>query len=365
MMVSVMDNNLNNLYNQINQINIELLNVLNRRTSLVKRVKEIKEQSGIDYYDPNREREMLEEVIKNNFGPLSNQIVKEIFQVIFAASLQYMEIDQNENPLLISSIQNQGFLKLHEMFKLDPVEPVIIAGPCAVENREYLDKVASFLNEYGIKFLRGGAFKPRTSPYEFQGLRKEGLKILHEIGKKYDLITITEVVDTRDVEMVSQYADVLQIGARSMQNFELLKEVGQSNHPVLLKRGMSATIQEFKLSAEYIGLHGNRRLILCERGIRTYETNTRNTIDISSIPIIKKETSLPILADLSHSLGRKDIVNPIAKAVLAAGADGLMVEVHPYPELALSDSKQQLDLEEFSNLLSFISWKKTKENVVA
>lgn len=355
-------NNLDDLRHQIRQINIELLNVLNRRTLLMEKVKEVEEQLGLSHYNPECEQEMLEEVLKNNFGPLSTQMVIEIFSIIFATSLQHMEIDQNknENPLLISSIHNQGFLKLHEMFNLDAAKPVIIAGPCAIENMEYLEKVAVFLCKHGIKFLRGGAYKPRTSPYEFQGLREEGLKILHEVGKKYNLFTVTEVVDTRDVEIVCQYVDVLQIGARNMQNFELLKEVGQSNHPVLLKRGMSATIQEFELSAEYIGLQGNRRIILCERGIRTYETNTRNTIDISSVPIIKKETSLPILVDLSHSLGRKDIVNPIAKAVLAVGAEGFMVEVHPYPELALSDRNQQLTLEEFSDLLEYISWGKHK-----
>lgn len=165
------------------------------------------------------------------------------------------------------------------------------------------------------------------------------------------------MVDTREVDLVAQYADILQIGARNMQNFELLKEVGKTNHPVLLKRGISATIQELIFAAEYIALNGNKKIILCERGIRTYETKTRNTLDISSIPIIKKETQLPIIADLSHSLGRKDIVNNIAKAVLSAGADGIMVEVHPIPELALSDSKQQLNLNEFDDMLDFITRK--------
>ena len=165
------------------------------------------------------------------------------------------------------------------------------------------------------------------------------------------MISVTEVVDTRDVELVIKYASVLQIGARNMQNYELLKEIGRSNHPVILKRGISATIQEFIFASEYIALQGNRNIILCERGIRTFETKTRNTLDISSIPIIKKETSLPIVVDISHSLGRKDIVQPIARCVLAAGADGIMVEVHPKPELALSDNKQQLNINEFISLL--------------
>ena len=244
--------------------------------------------------------------------------------------------------MLISSEHNNGFLDIYQMFKIDKDTPFIIAGPCAIENRDYLEKVASFLSKNNYKFLRGGAFKPRTSPYDFQGLGKEGLKILSQVGKKYNLFTVTEIIDPRDVETALEYVDVFQIGARNMQNYELLKEVGQTGRPILLKRGLSATIQEWMLAAEYIGLQGNRKIILCERGIRTFETKTRNTLDISSVAIIKKETCLPVIIDLSHSLGRKDIILPIARAALAVGADGLMVEVHPYPELALSDSKQQL-----------------------
>jgi 3-deoxy-7-phosphoheptulonate synthase/chorismate mutase len=349
--------NLNNLRQEINQVNIDLLKLINHRALLVKTIGDFKDKNNIDHFDVERENEMFKEILRQNQGPLPDSMLKEIFAVIFSTSLKYMGINKKK-ALLISSSHNNGFLKLHEMFDFNINEPVIIAGPCAIENVEYLEKVAQFLNTRGIRFLRGGAFKPRTSPYEFQGLREEGLLILHDVGKKYNLVTVTEVVDTRDVEKVANYIDILQVGARNMQNFELLKEVGQSNKPVLLKRGMSATIQELMFSAEYVGLQGNRRIILCERGIRTYETNTRNTMDISSIPIIKMETSLPILADLSHSLGRKDIINPIAGAVLAAGADGMMIEVHPHPELALSDSKQQLNLAEFNNLLDFISWKR-------
>jgi 3-deoxy-7-phosphoheptulonate synthase / chorismate mutase len=349
-----MINKLEELREQIDFTNEKLLESLNYRASLIQKISEYKDEMGLEHFDSEREQKMFEHLFKLNKGPLPNRFVKEIFTAIFTTSLQYMGIEKGKK-LLISSDNNKGFLKIHDIFNLPGDEPIIIAGPCAIENIEYLESVAILLKEKGIKFLRGGAFKPRTSPYEFQGLKEEGLKILHQIGKKYDLITVTEIVDTRDVEMVSHYIDVLQIGARNMQNFELLKEVGQSEHPVLLKRGPSATIQELMLSAEYIGLQGNRRIILCERGIRTYETKTRNTIDISSIPIIKKETSLPILVDLSHSLGRKDIINPIAKAALAVGADGIMVEVHPYPELALSDSKQQLNLEEFIELLKFVS----------
>lgn len=256
--------------------------------------------------------------------------------------------------LLISSKSEQGFQKIKEMFNLSNNRPVVIAGPCAIEKIEYLESVAQLLKRYDIKFLRGGAYKPRTSPYDFQGLKNEGLKILNDVGKRYNLITVSEIIDTRDVESFAEYIDVLQIGARNMQNFELLKEVGALRKPILLKRGISATIQEFMFAAEYIALQGNRQIILCERGVRTFETKTRNTLDITSIPIIKTETSLPIIVDLSHSLGRKDIVNQVAKAVLAVGADGFMVEIHPYPELAFSDSKQQLNFEEFIELISLM-----------
>lgn len=348
-----MKRNLEELRLEINGVNYELLRLLNYRTTLVKEISDLKDQTGMDYFDPVRQAKMFEDLFRHNKGPLPNVLVKDVFNAVFASALAFMGI-KKERELLVSSEHNNGFLKLHEIFGLPPEIPVIMAGPCAIEKYEYLESIAQLLQENGVKFLRGGAFKPRTSPYDFQGLEEEGLKILSEVGQKYNLFTVTEVMDTRDVEMVSQYVDLLQVGARNMQNFELLKEIGACGRPVLLKRGISATINEFILAAEYIGSRGNRRIILCERGIRTYETKTRNTLDISSIPIIKKETALSIIVDLSHSLGRKDIIIPLGKAALAAGADGLMVETHPYPELALSDAKQQLNPEEFLNLLTHI-----------
>ncbi len=232
----------------------------------------------------------------------------------------------------------------------------IIAGPCSIENEFILDKTAKRLAELGVKFLRGGTYKPRTSPYDFQGLGKEGLEILNEVGKKYNLITVSEVVDTRHVEMMTKYVDVLQIGSRNMHNFELLKEVGKSKHPILLKRGMCATIEEFKFAAEYIACEGNKDIIMCERGIRTFETATRNTLDISCVAILKRETKLPVAVDLSHSLGRKDIIAEIAKAVIALGADAIMVEVHCNPMKSLSDNCQQLNLYEFEKFIEHIGY---------
>lgn len=219
---------------------------------------------------------------------------------------------------------------------------VVMAGPCSVENKEMLNEIALEVKKSGATFLRGGAFKPRTSPYSFQGLGEEGLKYLRETADESGMLVVTEVMDTRSVELVSQYSDMLQIGARNMQNFDLLKEVGLSRKPVLLKRGLSATIAELLLSAEYILSKGNFKVVLCERGIRTFETMTRNTVDINAIPVIKCETHLPVILDPSHGTGNWEYVNPVAKAAIAAGADGLMIEVHNNPEEAVSDGSQSL-----------------------
>ncbi len=348
-----MDEQFKELRNMIDSINIDILKLLNNRAELVKKISTIKDEINIDYFDPIREQEMLAAILEDNRGVLPNEIVKEVFTVIFRSNLKYMGVER-EKKLIISREENNKFYNIEQIFVSNTRKPLIIAGPCAVENELYMEKVASFLTQNNVKILRGGAYKPRTSPYDFQGLGEDGLVILSEIGKKYNLITVTEVVDCRDLDTVLEYVDVLQIGARNMQNYELLKEIGKLSTPVILKRGMSATIQEFLFASEYIALQGNRNIILCERGIRTFETKTRNTLDISSIPIVKKETNLPIIVDLSHSLGRKDIVNPIAKAAVAAGADGIMVEVHSQPELALSDSKQQLNFKEFEELLYFL-----------
>jgi 3-deoxy-7-phosphoheptulonate synthase len=219
----------------------------------------------------------------------------------------------------------------------------IIAGPCSVEGRKQLFKTANIIKETGIKILRGGAFKPRTSPYSFQGLGEEGLKLLKEAREAYGLYIISEVVSPADVELVFEYVDILQIGARNMQNFTLLKKIGKVKKPVFLKRGMSATLEEFLLSAEYILSQGNDEVILCERGIRTFETTTRNTLDLSAVPILKEKTHLPVFVDPSHGTGNRKLVLPMSKAALVSGADGIMVEVHFQPDSAMSDGNQSLD----------------------
>lgn len=247
-------------------------------------------------------------------------------------------------------VYKNKFKLLNELFNLES-NFHIIAGPCAVENIEQMEQTAQLLQENNLKVIRGGAYKPRTSPYTFQGLGLEGLKILDRVRKKYGLIVVSEILDPRDLEIALDYIDIIQIGSRNMYNYPLLKAVGQTNHPVLLKRGMMATIEEFLNAAEYIVLNGNENIILCERGIRTFENSTRNTLDISCIAVIKKETSLPIIADLSHSLGRTDIIFPILKAVEAVGADGVMLELHPEPAKALSDQSQQLNYNEFTAII--------------
>lgn len=227
----------------------------------------------------------------------------------------------------------------------------IIAGPCSIESREQLLESAHAVKEAGAKLLRAGAYKPRTSPYSFQGLGLRGLELLREAKEKYGLPTVTEVMSPTDVSLVAQYADVLQIGARNMQNFALLHAVGETQKPVLLKRGLMATVEELIMAAEYILSHGNHRVMLCERGIRTFETATRNTFDVNAIPVLKQLTHLPVIADPSHGTGRWDLVTPIARSAVAAGADGLIIEVHPNPAKAMSDGGQSLKPEKFAQMV--------------
>jgi len=231
-------------------------------------------------------------------------------------------------------------------------EVIVMAGPCAVETEEQTMATARAVKAAGANIFRGGAFKPSTSPYGFRGLGEEGLKLLAQVKKETGLPIITEVLAPRDVELVSKYTDILQVGTRNMQNFSLLDEVGKSNKPTMLKRGMSATIQEWLLAAEYIMSQGNRQIILCERGIRTFETYTRNTMDISAIPAIHRLSHLPIIADPSHGTGKWYLVAPLAMAAVAAGADGLMIEVHPTPDIALKDGAQSLTFDHFEQLMS-------------
>ncbi|WP_210618633.1 bifunctional 3-deoxy-7-phosphoheptulonate synthase/chorismate mutase [Mammaliicoccus lentus] len=343
-----MTNELENLRQRVEEINDEILGLLSERGDLAKKIGEEKSKQGTQVYDPQREKEMLNKLIDANKGPFNDNTIKQLFKEIFKASTD-LQKSENEKHLYVSR-------------KLKPEDTIVqfdngaivgnnkkqfVFGPCSVESQEQVDTVAEDLANRGEKFIRGGAFKPRTSPYDFQGLGEEGLQILKNTKDKYGLNVVSEIVNPAHFELADDYLDVFQIGARNMQNFELLKEAGKTNKPVLLKRGLSATIEEFIYAAEYIHSQGNSNIILCERGIRTYEKATRNTLDISAVPILKQGTHLPVMVDVTHSTGRKDIMLPCAKAALAVGADGVMAEVHPDPSVALSDAGQQMDLNEF------------------
>ena len=334
-------------------INEQILDLLSKRGKIAQKIGEEKRKQGTMVYDPQREKEMINQLLDKNEGPFNDNVIKQLFKEIFKASTD-LQKSENEKHLYVSR-------------KLKPEDTIVqfdnkgiigdgnksfVFGPCSVESQEQVDTVAADLQAKGEKFIRGGAFKPRTSPYDFQGLGEEGLKILKNTKDKYGLNVVSEIVNPADFEIADQYLDVFQIGARNMQNFELLKEAGRSNKPVLLKRGLAATIEEFIFAAEYIASQGNENIILCERGIRTYEKATRNTLDISAVPILKQGTHLPVLVDVTHSTGRKDIMLPTAKAGLAVGADGIMAEVHPDPSVALSDSGQQIDRRAQSELQS-------------
>ncbi|HBC4905246.1 TPA: bifunctional 3-deoxy-7-phosphoheptulonate synthase/chorismate mutase [Staphylococcus aureus] len=343
-----MSNKLESYRSEIVSLNHQILDLLSKRGELAQKTGEEKLKQGTRIYDPQREKEMLNDLIDSNKGPFNDNTIKQLFKEIFKASTD-LQKSENEKHLYVSR-------------KLKPEDTIVtfdnggiigdgnksfVFGPCSVESFEQVEAVAKNLHAKGEKFIRGGAFKPRTSPYDFQGLGVEGLKILKQIKDKYDLNVVSEIVNPNDFEVADEYLDVFQIGARNMQNFELLKEAGRTKKPILLKRGLSATIEEFVYAAEYIASQGNQNIILCERGIRTYEKATRNTLDISAVPILKQGTHLPVMVDVTHSTGRKDIMLPTAKAALAVGADGVMAEVHPDPSVALSDAGQQMDLDEF------------------
>ncbi|HLS66707.1 MAG TPA: bifunctional 3-deoxy-7-phosphoheptulonate synthase/chorismate mutase [Pseudogracilibacillus sp.] len=335
------------LREKLDSLNLELLDLINKRAEIVQQIGEIKSKQSTRRFDPVRERDMLNHIISHNSGPFTNSTIEHIFKEIFKASLEIQE-DEQQKALLVSRKRKSTDTVIDiKGVPFGNGSTQYIFGPCAVESYEQVAKVADAVKEKGLKFLRGGAYKPRTSPYDFQGLGLEGLKILKRVADEYDLAVISEIVTPTAIEEAVDYIDVIQIGARNMQNFELLKAAGEANKPVILKRGLSATISEFINAAEYIISRGNGNIILCERGIRTYETATRNTLDISAVPILKQETHLPVLVDVTHSTGRRDLLIPTAKAAVAIGADGIMAEVHPDPAVALSDSQQQMDLEQF------------------
>ncbi|MGQ4645768.1 3-deoxy-7-phosphoheptulonate synthase [Lyngbya aestuarii] len=250
-----------------------------------------------------------------------------------------------------SHSDHQTIVRLSEQVAFGGAELVIIAGPCTVENRPQMEKVATALKAAPVQALRGGAYKPRTSPYSFQGLGLEGLEILSEVRSGHQIPVVTEVMSIAQIESVATHADMLQVGSRNMQNFDLLKALGQVDKPVLLKRGLAATIEEFVMAAEYILSHGNSQVVLCERGIRSFDDYTRNVLDLGAVAALKQLTHLPVIVDPSHAVGKRELVAPLAKAAVASGADGLIIECHPEPEKSLSDARQAISLENMVNLV--------------
>jgi 3-deoxy-7-phosphoheptulonate synthase/chorismate mutase len=345
-------NELTVLRNKIDQINLQLLKLLNERGEIAQQIGQQKKKQGVNRFDPVREREALDLIAEHHDGPFELSTVQHIFKEIFKASLELQEDDHRKALLVSRKARPENTIVDVNGETFGDGQQRFIMGPCAVESYEQVKEVALAMKEQGLTLMRGGAFKPRTSPYDFQGLGVEGLQILRKAADEVGMSIISEIVTPHDVEIALEYVDVIQVGARNMQNFELLKTVGKINKPVLLKRGLAATIEEFINAAEYIIAQGNDQIILCERGIRTYEKATRNTLDISAVPILKKETHLPVIVDVTHSTGRRDLLLPTAKAALAIGADAVMAEVHPDPAVALSDSAQQMNIPQFNEFMN-------------
>ncbi|HOU54496.1 MAG TPA: bifunctional 3-deoxy-7-phosphoheptulonate synthase/chorismate mutase [Myxococcota bacterium] len=348
------DDNIESLLGRIDQVNLRLLEDLSERGRLVQEMQRLKAAWDIPMHSPGREMAILEDLVAQNQGPFSEATIRHLFREILRASLALME-EHDQDSLRVTRRPGQPDRVIPVGSCTIGEAPVVIAGPCSVEGAEQMDLVAFHLKRLGVRFLRGGAFKPRTSPYDFQGLGEEGLRLLQEAGWRHGLATVSEVVDTRHVELAARYVDVLQIGSRNMSNYELLKVAAGTGRPVLLKRGFAATLDEFLHAAEYLAQAGNQDILLCERGIRSFERETRFTLDISAVPLLRQRTPLPVLVDVSHAAGRRDILIPLARAALAAGAQGVMVEVHPVPHLARSDAQQQLDLQEFDAFLKALA----------
>ncbi len=349
---------LTDLRREIDGVNMELLTLLSKRGELAKQIGELKTDAGIVQYDPKRELDMLNALTDANTGPFDDSTVKEIFKNIFQASLSANTKSEKPKFLTSRGDRDDSVIMVGDVPVGGDNSPVLITGPCAIESREQIMMTAAEVAKHGIKLFRGGAYKPRTNPYSFQGLGEQAMKWAREACDKYGLYFVAEIMDARDVDLCLDYVDVLQIGARNSQNFSLLKAVGRTNRPVLMKRGLSGTIEEWIMGAEYIMSKGNPNVILCERGIRTYEKYTRNTLDISAVALAKLETHLPVIVDATHSGGRRDLLVPLTKAGLAAGADGIMVEVHPNPAVALSDQKQQMDFDQFADYLKAVGYDK-------
>jgi 3-deoxy-7-phosphoheptulonate synthase / chorismate mutase len=346
------DERIDDLRRRIDELNLELLRLLSERAEVAEAIGRLQTEVGISHYDPVREQAMLDALVAANRGPFPDTTVKSLFKQVFQAS---MALEQEQDKVLYLTSRRHRHedtvVWVGDVAIGGDHPAVLIAGPCAIESREQVMATAAHVAARGVRLFRGGAYKPRTDPYSFQGLGEEGLELGREACDAHGLMFVAELMDAADLPAFERTVDVLQIGARNMQNFRLLKAAGRSKLPVLLKRGLAATIEEWVMAAEYLLHEGNPNVILCERGIRTFERFTRNTLDVSAVALAKLETHLPVFVDVTHSGGRRDLLVPLTKAALAAGADGIMIEVHPNPAVALSDQKQQVDFEGFDAYL--------------
>lgn len=348
-------NRLEELRAQIDPINMQILELLNKRAEIASEIGKVHSELGTRFYDPEREAFMLQELQKANTGPFSNETIQQLFREVFRATLELEEREARAKILVQrKSSAEKTVITLPDGTEFGNGTFQVVAGPCAIEGFDQADSVGEALSARGVRLMRGMAYKPRTSPYDFQGLGEPGLRIARQVADSYKMNIVSEVLDMSQIPMMSEYVDVFWVGARNMQNSFLLRALGKVDKPVILKRGLSATLKELLYAAEYIASSGNPNIILMERGIRTFSDWTRNTLDISAVPLLKMETHLPVIVDISHSAGRRDIAIPLAKAAKAVGADGLMVEVHPNPPVAMSDAKQQLNIPEFHKLMDEI-----------
>ncbi len=349
------EDRLRELRGEIDVINLQILELLTQRAQVVSAIGLVQQTLGTSFYDPEREAEMLTRLQQANEGPFSNETISALFNQIFRASLALEEEEALAKILVQRHYPDERtVIAMADGTEVGAGDFTVISGPCAIESAEQVDEVAGALAARGVRFLRGMGWKPRTSPYDFQGLGMEGLRIARQVANRHNMFIVSEVMDKSLISEMSEYVDVFWVGARNMSNTFLLKALGQVRQPVILKRSFGANIQEFLYAAEYIVSNGNPNVILMERGIRTFETRTRNTLDLSAVALLKLETHLPVVADISHSAGRRDIAIPLARATKAVGADGVMFECHPNPPVAMSDAKQQLSIPEMHALLDEI-----------
>jgi 3-deoxy-7-phosphoheptulonate synthase/chorismate mutase len=349
------DNRLQELRSQIDDINLQILALLNARARVVTEISAVQTELGTGFYDPSREGQMLTQLESANEGPFSNETIKALFREIFRASLAMQE-RQAKARIMVErkSPDERTVISMPDGYTIGAGDFRVIAGSCAVESMAQMDEVGAALAARGIRMMRGMAYKPRTSPYDFQGMGEAGLKIARQVADKYKMYVVSEIMDLSQLTVMQDYVDVFWVGARNMQNSFLLKALGQQRKPVILKRGFGSTLEEFLYAAEYIVSSGNPSVMLIERGIRTFERWTRATLDVGGVAVLKLESHLPVIIDISHSAGRRDIAIPLARVAAVSGADGLMVEVHPNPPVAMSDAKQQLSIPEFNAMMDAV-----------